>query len=302
MVDLEASKVDVNIERFDQAFYETPIADFEKEFPQLQKRFQAFLPEGSTAEDWIGFRKDTFMIELYRAVDSVFPDLNALEKDIEKCLSYLKYHYPEFETPKVYTYVSSIDIEFPVIYADNQIFIALDAYLGPDYKGYEGMYQYLRADRRPEYIPVELAEKMSENFIGPCRDCESLLDFMIHAGKQQVFFDALLPAYADSLKFKYTAQEFQWCLDNEYNMWEYLVREELLYDLSYQTKTRFLGPAPFTKFYREEDKESPGMAGRWIGWRIVDAYRAKQDISSLKKITNTDAQTILKKSGYKPKP
>ena len=57
---------------------------------------------------------------------------------------------------------------------------------------------------------------------------------------------------------------------------------------------------PFSKFYLEVDKESPGGIGVWYGWQIVKSY-AENNETDLKTLLQTDNEEIFKRSKYKPK-
>ncbi len=63
---------------------------------------------------------------------------------------------------------------------------------------------------------------------------------------------------------------------------------------------RFLDVAPFSKFYLEEDRQSPGRVGEWIGWQIVRSFMKHNDVS-LQALIKSSPEDIFKKSKYKPK-
>ena len=60
--------------------------------------------------------------------------------------------------------------------------------------------------------------------------------------------------------------------ENEIFIWKYFIENKLLYDTNRELVNRFINPAPFSKFYLELDRESPGKIGQWIGWNIVKSY------------------------------
>jgi uncharacterized protein YjaZ len=74
----------------------------------------------------------------------------------------------------------------------------------------------------------------------------------------------------------------------------------MLYSNDPTLKDRFIADAPFSKFYLEVDKDSPGRIGAWFGWRIVDAFMQSNDVSMQEMIT-TDNEEIFKRSKYKPR-
>ncbi len=95
-------------------------------------------------------------------------------------------------------------------------------------------------------------------------------------------------------------EELDWADANEEQIWRYFVDKELIFDSDTKLSSRFLYPAPFSKFYLELDNESPAMLGQYIGWHIVRDYMDKNDVG-IQDMLNTDAETIFNKAKYKPK-
>ena len=83
-------------------------------------------------------------------------------------------------------------------------------------------------------------------------------------------------------------------------IWRYFVERELLYDTDPKLLTRFINPAPFSKFDLELDSESPGCLGQYIGWQIVNAYMKNNDVT-LQQMLSTKAEDIFKNSKFKPR-
>jgi uncharacterized protein YjaZ len=61
-----------------------------------------------------------------------------------------------------------------------------------------------------------------------------------------------------------------------------------------------MAEAPFSKFYIDIDKESPGRIGVWLGWQIVRSYMNNNEVT-LQQLLQTNAEEIFNKSKYKPK-
>ena len=81
----------------------------------------------------------------------------------------------------------------------------------------------------------------------------------------------------------------------------YFVEKELLYSTDSKLPSRFINPAPFSKFYLEDiDSESPGRLGRYIGWQIVRAYMEHNDVP-LKDMLMTSPEEIFNNSKFKPR-
>jgi len=55
----------------------------------------------------------------------------------------------------------------------------------------------------------------------------------------------------------YTADEYAFAEENEVNMWEYFVSNKILYNTDRKLRSRFIDPAPFSKFRLAFDNETP---------------------------------------------
>lgn len=99
----------------------------------------------------------------------------------------------------------------------------------------------------------------------------------------------------------YMPEQIKWCEENEAYIWRYFIENEMLYSDDPKLRTRFMTPAPFSKFFLEIDNDSPGRIGAWIGWQMVRAYMKNNSEVSLADLFKTDAKEIFEKSKYKPK-
>ena len=107
----------------------------------------------------------------------------------------------------------------------------------------------------------------------------------------------LLPLYKDSQVMDYTDNQYTWCETNEKNIWGFIIQNNLLFEKD-RTKYMILtNDGPESKGL----SGSPARVGNYIGYKIVDAFMKKNNVTidSLMKIN--DATVILKQSQYKPK-
>jgi len=109
----------------------------------------------------------------------------------------------------------------------------------------------------------------------------------------------MLPETDEKLIFGFNEAQMKFCLNNESQMWQYLVEHDLLFSTDQLTKRKLTGEAPFTLYFTNE---SPGRAAAWIGYRIVESYMVNNRGTSLESLmNNTDIQGILEKARYSPK-
>ena len=293
--EIEKIPVDFKVERFDQKFARiTP-----EELPQIKAEYPFLFPERFPDSVWIEKINDTIQQEINEEVGEIFSDFTSEEEQLHSLFQHIKYYYPSFEAPTVVTITSEVDYKNKVLLTPEYLFIALDTYLGKDHKFYLGIQEYLKKNFEKNQIIQDVAAEFAKEKV-PQPESKTFLANMIYYGKILYLKDLWLPETTDHEKIGYTGEELEWAKNNEAQIWRYFVERELIFDSDTQLYSRFLYPAPFSKFYLELDSEAPAMLGQYIGWEIVRAYMDEYEVS-LQEMLNTDAETIFNKAKYKPK-
>ncbi|MEJ2113038.1 MAG: gliding motility lipoprotein GldB [Flavobacteriaceae bacterium] len=287
--------IDITIERFDKLFSEaTP-----SELPDLKKGYPFMFSERYSDSMWVARMNDTLQKELHEEVKKEFSNFEGIQDQIHQFYQHLKYYYPETRSPRIITSTSDVDYRNKIIVTDTIVLIALDTYLGNDHRFYEGIQKYLTQNFKREQIAVDLAEAYGEKYVFQTQR-KTLLDEMIYAGKLLYFKDIMIPFKSDSEKIGYNQEQLDWAKANESYIWRYFVERELLYSTDSKLPSRFINPAPFSKFYLVEiDNESPGKIGQYMGWQIVKAYVKNNDVS-LKEVLTASPEDIFNNSKFKP--
>lgn len=247
------------------------------------------------------FVTDRDMVQLYRDVKTVFPDIDELSVELNSAWLHWEYYFPGKQVPAIYTCITGFNNS--IIVGDSVIGIGLDRYLGAGSHYYPklGIYNYLAARMVPEKIVTDCmygwASASWEDEMILTGEA-NLLDNIIHEGKLLYFTRCMVPAESDTLLFGFTAPQMKFSLNNEQQMWEYLVEHDLLFSTDPMTITRLTGEAPFTSLFTSE---SPGRAACWIGFRIVESYmRQNPHVTLGKLMINRDYHSILEQSKYSP--
>ena len=288
-------KIDLKVERFDRLFAESTPNDLSK----LKQDFPFLFSERYPDSIWVHRMKDTLQQQLFDETNKLFQNFNETEEDITQLFKHLKYYFPEFKTPRVITVTSNVDYRNKVIVTDSLVLISLDTYLGEDHEFYEGIQRFLKQNFKATQITPDLATEYAKKYSYQASK-KTFLDEMIYFGKLHYFKDVVLPLKTDAEKIGYTQEHLNWSIANESEVWRYFIDRELLYSTDSKLPSRFINPAPFSKFYLELDNESPGRIGQYIGWQIVRAYMKNNDVS-LSKMLITNADIIFKKSKFKPR-
>ncbi len=291
---IAAIDVEIDIERFDSVFANTA----PEELPELKAKYPYMFAQQYEDAYWEEKLSDTLQNELETAVLNSFSDMEDEQEAISQLYQHIKYYFPETSIPKVITITSEVDYRNKVFLTDSLLFIALDTYLGSDHHFYGGIPKYHSKNFRPTQIDVDIASAFAKAHTSRPRQPHFLAQ-MIYEGKQLYLMDALLTAKAQHELFGYTEAEYQFAEENQKNMWEYFVASELLYKTDRNLLTRFIDPAPFSKFYLSFDNETPGRVGRYIGYKIVSSYMENNDVA-LKTMLNQTADVIFANAKYKP--
>lgn len=298
------NKVGVKVHRYEKALFGIDTTHFEEGLKGIQKEFLPFLAanldDTSNLRQLYQFVSDTQLVSLYNKTEEVFPDLAPLENQLSDAFSRYAYFFPGKKLPSVYSYVSDMYYELPVVKNDTIMVVALDVYLGSDFPIYSrlGLPYYRVRCMAPEYIPVDIMKMLYFDELAPVYKQKTLLDRMIDGGKMMVYLDAVLPHTPDSMKICYPQKKLDWAIENEKNIWGFLIENNLLYSTDYATQTKLIQDGPFTTGF---SNDSPARLGIWLGWQIVSDYLVKHPETSLEQLFSmTDSQQILKDSGYKP--
>ncbi|MCA6423009.1 MAG: gliding motility lipoprotein GldB [Flavobacterium sp.] len=291
---IEEIPVEIKVDRFDKAFFESKSNDL----ASLKAEYPFFFPEGVDDKVWIDKMQNKDWRALYNEVQKKYPNFDKQATAIEELFKHLKYYFPKTITPKVYTVIAEMDYKNKAIYANDKLIIALEMYLGKEVKFYTDA-EYLKQNFEERQMMPDIVSSFSFRKIPPPTD-KTLLSNMIYYGKELYLKDVLLPDYTDAEKIGYQPEQIIWCQENESYIWRFFIDENLLFDSDSKLDNRFINLAPFSKFYLEIDNESPGRVGQWVGWQIVRSFMKNNEVS-LQDMLKMNANELFEKSKYKPK-
>lgn len=311
----ELEKIDINIDirRFDKELFtmnpdtlNAGVAWFLKQYDDFFEIFayqvigigrptERFFPE--LLETFI---RDDINRKVFDDVNRMFPDLNEYEKDFEEGFKRYKYYFPSDTIPEIISYVGGFN--YPGFTVEKYLGIGLDMYLGTESEYYQrlGLADYIKANMNKDHIVIDgLYNWLKARF--PFEESPgSVLSNMIYQGKILFLLEKMLQEYNLSSILGFGKNQMQWVLNNEENMWVYLIEKKLLYSNMVEDVQKLIGPAPYTSFFTTE---SPGRAVLYNGYRIVREYSVKKkDFSMQELMKETDYQLILRESRYNPKP
>ena len=286
---------DVEVLRFEQEFYTiTP-----EELPKLKEKAPFLFPHHVADSIWFAKMENKDEKALFEKSKAVFPDFNAEKEALDLLFSQVKLYNPSFVSPKVITLITDLDYKSKVVYSGEYLFVALDMYLGDSSEVYIDFPMYLKQNYRKEHMVVDVASELAALAV-PENTRRQFLDKIVFEGKKMYMLDQFLPHVSNVEKMGYTTEQWNWVTENQSNVWSYFIEQKMLYSTDAKLGLRFIANAPFSKFYNQSDKDSPGRVGVWFGAAIVRAYMNNNN-TSIKSMLMLNADTILKESKYKPK-
>ncbi len=286
--------VDFELKRFDIALANASASDI----VDLKKEFPYFFSKRYDQGYWEEKIKDTIQQEIQEQVASAFSDIGEVEVKLELLFKHISYYFPEVDVPKTILVATDVDYKNKVILNDSLLFVSLSTYLGSDHYFYDGIARFHSKNFRKDQIIVDVAHAFAKAKT-PAPTSLQFIDHLIYEGKMLYVMAQLLPEESLHEILSYQKDELVFAEENEVNIWEYFVSKEVLFSTDKKLLSRFVDPAPFSKFYLDLDNETPGRIGRYIGYKIVASYMAKNTVS-LKSMLLKDAQSLFNNSKYKP--
>jgi hypothetical protein len=298
-------QMDVKIVRLDKEMRKLEtveqVEQFLNQYSQVADEFfmRKKYPQSKVlAERMLGFIQHPATDTLMRDIDQVFGDFEKHRKEFEQAFQFIKYYYPEFQTPTIYTIASGFVGD--IFIGEGFIVIGLD-YMAGEKATYRppSLPQYILKRCQPEYIVPNTMILMANRYVQYDAKDKTMIADMIFYGKALHFAHKTTPFLSDTLILGYTSQELADCYSNEEKVWKYFVQEQLFFETAFDKKRKFVEESP--KVY-EIGNNCPGRIGRWLGLQIIRSFEAKNSgisLDSLLKIR--DAKYIFEESKYKPK-
>jgi len=242
------------------------------------------------------FYSDSTLLQLMDDVQTQFADVSSMEEELAKGFNRLKKELPALIIPTVYSQVSALNES--IVVADSLLGISLDKYLGEDYPLYSRFYyDYQCRSMRPDrIIPDCLTFYLIGGYPLPPMKDWTLLERIIRQGQIYYVVQQALgyPCVADVIGYSDT--EKKWWSENRSEVWEYLLRNQMLNSTDPMVIRRLMYPAPSTSFFGEN---SPAFIGVCMGGEIISAYMKKNKKVTLQELLHTDNyHNLLAGSGY----
>lgn len=305
--------VNISIKRLEKDLFTLEPSEIAKAVPSLKQKYGSFLQlfsyvintgsvnDSAFADFLVRFCTDRQNNEVYDYTMKVFLETDDIARKLEDAFKHYLYYFPGSYVPEVYTCLTGFNNS--IVTGDSVLAISLDRYLGADCRFYPelGIYKYIFDRMTPEYVVPDCmygwaASEWTLDSAGYASD--NVITEMIHNGKLKYFEKCMLPDEPDEIIFGYTPVQIQFCRNNEFQMWQYLMEHNMIFSTDQFLIRKLTGEAPFTSYF---SNESPGRAAVWLGFRIVESYMMKNPGVKLKELMQEkDIQKILTGARYNP--
>ena len=323
--DVSGIEIKLETQRFEQDFFAIDTNNVHASLLKLEQKYPSFLNdflvnilgvpllEGGDAGTELVVKR---FIADYRAIkesaDKQITNVNDIEDEVRTGLQFVKHYFPGYKTPtKLITFVGPLDAYWQMSiggYGDvitrDAFGIGLQLHLGKQYPVYhtelgQQLYPaYISRRFEPAYIPVNCMKNVIDDMFPDKSADKPLVDQMVEKGKRMFLLDKFLPRTEDSLKIGYTKSQLKGCYENEGQIWNFFLRNNLLFNIDPSLTKNYLQDGPKTE---EIGEGSPGYIGLFIGWRIVEKYMDEKSGVTLEQLMLTDPRKIFEESKYKPK-
>jgi hypothetical protein len=324
--DVSHIKVNLELKRFDEAFFKLDTNNLQQSLAQLQNQYPQFLPLFVSNVLGLGPLNDTNQLAfigskqflklnkpVYDTSLIVHGNMNRFKEEMTNAFQYLSYYYPQYKIPKLIATIGPMDALAPMsnqtltpnYIGEDFIAVSLQFYLGKDYSiyndaGYASSVapQYRSKRFSKEYMSADLMCLVIDDLYPDSSNRLPLIERFIEKGKRMELLQKFLPQKHDSILTGYTLAQLNWCKENERSIFNFFTQNNLLYERDPSLTQNFVGEAPFTQGMPEQ---SPGNIGTFLGWKIVKAYLKKKGNLKPEELMKMPAKTIFELSSYKPR-
>lgn len=306
--------VDTDIIRFDNLLYGIETED---DFQKLKTAYPVFfdlyfyrvlgLPQSDSlfyqTKEMIASKTFT---ELQTKISSQYSSMDDIELQWEKSMKYYSYYFNPTSIPDLYTTVTEFaygSFIFPVDANQDGVGVSLDLFLGDsiNYPAMSKMDNSFSAYNSRSFNRAHLVKKAVDAILDdklPAARSSEFIYHLIREGKKYYISEKLLPFVSDTVIWEYTPAQMKWTKDNEWNIYSFLITNELYYSRERSSYVRLINPAPHTK---DMPPEAPGRVVSYIAYKIVEAYMAQHPNTTYEELVSLDAKAIFENAKYKPR-
>jgi hypothetical protein len=273
--------------------------NFLNEFPLFSEKFlrRSEMPHDSfLVNDVFRLTKEKMVDTIYGDVKKEYRDLSWLENDLGAFFNHVRFQYPDFYVPPVYSLVSGYGVDLEI--KDSVIFIGLEYFLS-DSSHYQ-----------PPQIPAYIQRRLKKRFLVPSIGMvvadrftqidlldNTMMGEMIKWGRIYYFVEKTMPCLEDSLITGYTQMEIEALDKNLATIWAHYLDNKLFFNTDLFLIKKYCDERPKVT---EIGDACPGRIGRWLGWQIVRKWATENNKNLKEVMAEKNSKKIFQESGFRP--
>ena len=304
VIDISESKTSLDYRHYEQDLFNLDQNNLSNSLDKIAPKYQVFMEgnykDSAKIHQLKQYLNNDLSKTLFRDWKTRIGDYESIKQKLNIAFSHYKHYFTDDSLPIIYTYISGVNYEEPIVVHENGILIGIDLFYGEDYEVYNQLQipQYISKNNKIEYLtPIvmrALAKQKFSNYIYG----ETLLDNMIGLGKIEYFIESMMPKVMDSIRFQFTSNQMIWCYSHEKVFWKHLAVKKHLFSKDYRSYKKYIQHGPFASSL---ERDSPGRAGIFIGYKIIKDYMHRNpDVSLQELMLNKNFTSIFRNSKYNP--
>lgn len=308
-----APEISLPMERMDQVLFKMDTLHLKDSVMAVNTKYpflNEVLVKQMLALDTNNYEKELHaFINAYRPIYTAAQKLNApasAHPQLQKLFKNLHYYFPGYKLPKKIIYFIGPLEGFGNSIGSDYMAVGLQMFLGDTSSWYQSeQFQkyfppYISRNFTPHFIPITAAKNLLQDIAPISMLTQSLIIEMIELGKRQYILKKLLPANKDADLLGYTTSQYDATVKSEQDIWNYLLKMNLVYTKDPKVATQLLSEGPFNVYF---GNEMPSNVGLFIGYQIVKSWMEQQsdkEQENLMGLLKMSADKIFAESKYQP--
>jgi hypothetical protein len=305
-VDISKSDYTLRSENFDKQIQDTKNANLpdiigrlKDQYPELIDYqfyycFKTGLPSDSVfGGHWDELTNNDYFNRLSKRLKEMYPRLRAHQASIESGFKRLKIHFPTGKFPTTLVFMNSF-FASSIYCTENELAVGLERYLGPKTQEIkelpnEQFYDWIKIAMDEKYLDRDAVCGWIQTHMLPMKENMNHIEAMIYWGKVLYLTEAAYPEMDPAILMRYSQKNYDWANQNERNFWEYLVKQNLLFQKNATDQAGFVQEGPFTAGLPQK---GPDRLGQFLGYRIVKSFIDQNDVT-LQQLLDTPYTELL---------
>ncbi len=239
------------------------------------------------------FRNDQYISRLEDRIEERFGDKGEIEANLTDAFKHFKFHFPSTKVPSSIVYLNTV-FQASAAATENEIGIGLERYLGDSTDVIQELpsqdfYAWIKEAMSEEFLERDAVAAWVYTHVIDAPEGGTLAENIIYWGKVLYAVEACFPDDPKEVIVRYSKEDYNWAVENEFAFWDYLVKEKLLFKIDERVRMNMLSEGPFTPGLPEK---GPDRLGQFLGWQMVRNYNLEHNLK-LEELMNVSYNEIL---------